>query len=125
MLGRYNWVVLGLYGFAVDRICKKIILSHGTYILNKGVSFGVDFGQATNVLVLVAVLLLLWVALGERRYLWLSVFGALSNVLDRYLYGGVVDFIRIGNFPWFNVADFLISLGLCLWVMKQLGLLPG
>lgn len=124
MLGRYNWVMLGIYGFLVDRICKHVVLKGGTYIINEGVSFGVDLGKSTNILVAIAMLLMLWVTLEERKYLWLSFFGALGNVLDRWLYGGVVDYIKIGKFPWFNTADFLIVLGLCLWAMKQLGLLP-
>jgi len=124
MLGRYNWIVLGIYGFLVDRICKHVVLKGGTYVINEGVSFGIDLGKSTNILVAIAMLLMLWVTLGERKYLWLSFFGALGNVLDRWLYGGVVDYIKIGRFPWFNAADFLIVLGLCLWAMKQLGLLP-
>lgn len=45
--------------------------------------------------------------------------GACSNLMDRYLYGGVVDFIHIsyGSFSWpiFNVADVAIVLGV-LWL---------
>ncbi|WP_026291292.1 signal peptidase II [Coprothermobacter platensis] len=121
---RYNWLILGIYGLVVDRISKSAILyAASPYVLNQGVSFGVSFGQGTTILVIFAVILLLWVALSEKKYLWLSLFGALGNVLDRFIYGGVIDFIHMGSFPWFNVADFLITLGLVLWAMKQLGLL--
>ncbi|HAR40533.1 MAG TPA: signal peptidase II [Coprothermobacter sp.] len=124
VLGRYNWIVLGIYGFLADRICKHVVLKGGTYIINEGVSFGFNLGKSTDYIVVIAMFLLLWATLGERKYLWLSFFGALGNVLDRWLYGGVVDYIKMGSFPWFNVADFVIVLGLCLWVMKEIGLLP-
>ena len=94
VLGRYNWIVLGIYGFLTDRICKYVVLKGGTYIINEGVSFGVSLGKNTDYIVVVAMFLLLWATLGEKRYLWLSFFGALGNVLDRWLYGGVVDYIR-------------------------------
>ena len=42
--------------------------------------------------------------------------GAISNIIDRYLYGGVVDFIHahLGGWSWpiFNVADMAIVLGI-------------
>jgi len=44
--------------------------------------------------------------------------GALSNLCDRFLYGGVVDFIdlHVGTWAWpsFNVADSCITIGIIL-----------
>ncbi len=46
--------------------------------------------------------------------------GALSNILDRFMYGGVVDFIDcyIGTWHWptFNIADSFIVMG-AIWLM--------
>lgn len=46
--------------------------------------------------------------------------GALSNMLDRLLYGGVVDFIVLGYgqwfFPTFNFADIYICAGFAMYV---------
>ncbi len=45
--------------------------------------------------------------------------GGVSNVMDRLLYGGVIDFINIQNIPYwkyiFNTADVMIHVGL--WPM--------
>ncbi len=55
----------------------------------------------------------------ERQSLWgaaLVLAGGLSNMLDRYLVGGVIDFIAIsfGTFDWpiFNGADVAIFCGI-------------
>ena len=37
--------------------------------------------------------------------------GALGNLLDRFTYGFVVDFIAIGPWPNFNLADSYITIG--------------
>jgi signal peptidase II len=37
--------------------------------------------------------------------------GALGNLIDRLYQGYVTDFISVGNFPVFNVADASISIG--------------
>ena len=44
--------------------------------------------------------------------------GALGNLLDRLLHDGyVTDFISVGNFPVFNVADSSISVGVCVLIL--------
>lgn len=44
--------------------------------------------------------------------------GAISNFADRIIYGGVVDFISIGSWPLFNIADALICCGLALMIWQ-------
>jgi signal peptidase II len=43
--------------------------------------------------------------------------GALGNVIDRIFVGYVVDFISIGNFPVFNVADASITIGVAVLIV--------
>jgi len=44
--------------------------------------------------------------------------GALGNLLDRLLHDGyVTDFISVGNFPVFNIADSSISVGVCVLIL--------
>lgn len=95
---------------------------------NKGVNFGL-FGSDTDVMrwVLVALGLVIsaWVVIWVRRsqsnvltYIsaGLLVGGALGNIIDRVVYGAVVDFLNMSccgiNNPYsFNVADVFVFMG--------------
>ena len=46
-----------------------------------------------------------------RLALSLQLGGALGNLIDRLTVGHVTDFISVGNFPVFNVADASITIG--------------
>jgi signal peptidase II len=65
---------------------------------------------------------------GQRMFAWalsLVLGGALGNVIDRLLYGHVVDFLDfhwqgLGHFPAFNVADSAICVGAALFILDEL-----
>ena len=64
---------------------------------------------------------------GQRLFGWalaLILGGALGNVIDRVLYGHVVDFIQVHwkhhYFPAFNVADSAITIGAALLILDEL-----
>ena len=64
---------------------------------------------------------------GQRLFCWalaLILGGAIGNVIDRLLYGHVIDFldfhIRGWHFPAFNVADSAISIGAALFILDEL-----
>jgi signal peptidase II len=50
--------------------------------------------------------------------------GALGNLIDRLRFGPVTDFIAVGAFPVFNIADSSITVGvgillLNLWLLER------
>lgn len=50
--------------------------------------------------------------------------GALGNLIDRIFHGPVTDFIAVGDFPVFNIADSSITVGvgiliLALWISEK------
>jgi signal peptidase II len=61
-----------------------------------------------------------------RAGLALAIGGALSNALDRWLYGAVADFFHLHWQSWsfyiFNLADLAITLGVVLLIADLLGL---
>ncbi|MEY4564680.1 MAG: hypothetical protein RLZZ618_3957 [Pseudomonadota bacterium] len=63
---------------------------------------------------------------GQRMFSWalaLILGGAVGNLIDRLLYGYVVDFLQVHamgyQFPTFNVADSAITLGAALLILDE------
>jgi signal peptidase II len=98
------------------------------HVRNTGVAFGVFSGGGALVLGLTLValaVLVLYLALRPRRpWLWLPtgmlVGGAVGNLIDRIATGSVIDFIKLPDWPAFNVADMSITFGVLalLWVLE-------
>jgi signal peptidase II len=114
-------VVVGEYVEVLGPV--ELTLSHNT-----GVAFGLAGGAGVK-LVLVTALALgvigylfarnplrpgMWVAVG------LLAGGALGNLVDRLRHDAVTDFIAIGSWPPFNLADVSITLGVVLLVLFYL-----
>ncbi len=59
-----------------------------------------------------------------RVAMGLQLAGAVGNLIDRIIQGHVTDFISVGNFPVFNVADSSITIGvgvllLGIWLQER------
>ena len=59
-----------------------------------------------------------------RTALSLQLGGAIGNLIDRLTIGHVTDFVSVGNFPVFNVADASITIGvgvllLDMWMQER------
>ena len=97
-----------------------LTLSH-----NKGVAFGLASGSDTPLVVFALVALAvvgfvlhrnptlpgIWVAAG------LISGGALGNLADRLRAGAVTDYVEIGSWPPFNLADVAITAGVVLFAL--------
>ncbi len=102
-----------------------------TMVWNRGVSFGLfqagswwQIGILIAVSLAVSALLAVWMMQAERRLQAISfgmiIGGAIGNVIDRFAYGAVADFLDFSGlyFPYvFNVADAAISVGVAFLVL--------
>jgi signal peptidase II len=78
----------------------------------------------------VSIALVVWLTRLKRDETWLAIGlslvlgGAVGNLVDRVVYGHVVDFIQVyyqqWYFPTFNVADSAISVGAVLLIASSL-----
>ena len=77
--------------------------SRGVTILTNLVIVGIIFGiiKSDNQFITKKIKILLGLAFA----------GGVSNIIDRLCRGSVVEFIHIGNFPAFNIADVCILIG--------------
>ena len=57
---------------------------------------------------------------GLRAAMVFQLGGALGNLIDRLRFGYVVDYISLGDFPVFNIADASISIGVAILLLDVL-----
>lgn len=148
--GLWLSLVLGLVAFAADRLHKYVqmdvmawpeghfipvlpFLDLG-FVYNRGVSFGLlgslPFPVVIAVVGVALVALFVWWARSSstlvRIGLAICIGGAISNALDRWLFGAVADFFWLHwgdmSFFVFNVADAAISLGVLLLLLDLTGI---
>ncbi len=96
------------------------------YATNPGVAFSITFpGPLQNIFIGAALCALIWAAfhattVWSRVAFGMIIGGALGNIADRTLDGLVTDFIQVGRFPIFNVADSCITVGVGLLVIEAM-----
>jgi signal peptidase II len=145
---RAIWVAVAVVGIVVaDQLTKAWVVSHladgpqqiigDTVKLelarNSGSAFS-RFRGSTPVLAVLAVVITIFIAREIKRAtdrwmlvgLTLVLGGALGNLMDRFfrspgfLRGHVVDFVSVGWWPLFNVADSCITIGAVVLIVRTL-----
>ena len=124
--------------FVLDRISKLLVLKYIplnssvdlkifslTHILNTGTAFGL-FKNAPWFFIVFAAAVSVFLILRYKTFsdnlqplLGLILGGALGNLLDRLVYGAVVDFIDFHFWPAFNIADTAISISVVLLLLRE------
>ena len=100
-----------------------------TYIENPGMAFGIRIGGRYffTIFASIATIVILYYLyrlrkeeLASRVSLALIFGGAIGNLIDRFAYGRVIDFIDIGfgniRWPVFNIADSAVSVGMVILI---------
>jgi signal peptidase II len=157
-LTRRAAVLIALAVFVVDRVSKYLVEAHvsafdvkpvipGFFDIvkshNAGVAFGIlsESNSALRTALLIAFSVVALAAMGTMLWriarldrptavgLSLIFGGALGNLLDRVLYGSVIDFLDFhgANYHWytFNIADSAISSGAVLILISMLRTSPA
>jgi signal peptidase II len=91
------------------------------YVCNPFLSWGIFLPEALFWILWLLAFGALLVLLKRTSYdifLLIAFSGAFSNFIDRTLYGCVIDYIKIGSFPIFNLADTCITLGIFLFIIN-------
>ncbi|MBL8513212.1 MAG: lipoprotein signal peptidase [Betaproteobacteria bacterium] len=147
--GWWKWLVWSAIVVALDQLTKQVITAHFHYgevkfitswfnlVLahNTGAAFsflanagGWQRGFFVTVTIVITGVLL-WMLRDHKGNRWLAlalalvIGGAIGNLIDRVLYGYVVDFVQwhAAGYYWpaFNVADSAISLGAVMLVIDS------
>ncbi len=112
---------LVFFVISADQIAKFFVKKLGLNLAcNKGIAFGIGSDAILLSLVVIVIVfgLLVW---AKEKYLKIALAlifaGGLSNFIDRIFAGCVRDFIKIGFWPAFNVADGAITCGVVLLLL--------
>ncbi|MCX6739686.1 MAG: signal peptidase II [Candidatus Parcubacteria bacterium] len=98
------------------------------YTPNYNIAFSLPLPQAIILFFIISALVFLsylwWHNLkaGNIKLFWASslvIAGALSNLIDRFALGFVVDYINIHIWPIFNLADCLIVAGVLVYIVSE------
>ena len=145
------YVALFVISFLADRATKFFVLRQARdfgfcsllykvnkcisfdLVFNRGMSWGI-FASENNFVFLLVSMCITFITVIILVYAYMRfrsgdiiigevfvIAGSVSNIIDRIVYGGVVDFIAIsfGNWFWpvFNVADMFIVIGVCIMLL--------
>lgn len=131
---QYAYQPFGLMGWRGGEVLNVTPFFDYVLVWNTGISYGLldrlpVWALGVVMLVAIVALSIWWWRSNEflvRVGLALCIGGALSNALDRLIYGAVADFFHFHSGTWsfyiFNLADVAITLGVILLFIDLLGL---
>ncbi len=145
-----RWLWLTIICLIADQVTKQLIVSNMdlyqsidilpffnlTYVHNLGAAFSFLADQGgwqrwffTAIAAIASVVFIVWLAKTPKQQALLSVAfalmlsGAVGNLIDRVLFGYVIDFLDFYgfgyHFPAFNVADSMIFIGAALMIFDS------
>jgi signal peptidase II len=146
----HKWLGLSAVVIVLDQLTKYLVRAtfalhesievtpffNLVFVMNRGAAFSflsTADGWQRELFIAIALAASIWIAWLLRKHasqvlfciaLSLILGGAIGNVIDRVLYGAVVDFLDFHaygyHWPAFNVADTAISCGAALLVFEAL-----
>jgi signal peptidase II len=145
-----KWLCLTVIFLVIDQLSKYWVVDklelyqsieifsffNFTYVQNPGAAFSFLADQAgwqrwffTAVASIASIVFIYWLAKTPKEQTYLGIAfalmlsGALGNLIDRVLFGYVIDFIDIylGTYRWpaFNIADSVIFIGAALMIIDS------
>ncbi len=118
---RSSIILLGLALAVLDQISKYLAKLYLPITTNTGAAFGMFKGYNFIFVVISAVVVVFVIEYVKKHpypELGLILGGILGNMADRVLLGHVVDFINLGWWPSFNLADSLSTIGVIFLVVR-------
>ncbi len=138
----FSIVTIVLSVVVLDQVTKYLIMAHLplfdsreifpflhiVHVRNTGAAFGMFKSLGSTFFIILSAVAIIFIVhlLAKRTYsslgLSLILGGATGNLIDRLLYGKVVDFIdvSVGSYHWpaFNVADSSLTIGIAVILIK-------
>lgn len=105
---------------ALDQLSKYFVRRFFSYTTNTGIAFGLLQGYSLFItLIVFAALFFLFYYRKTYPFSFGLLFGgAMGNLIDRLVLGAVTDFIDVGFWPSFNLADSANTIGMTLLAIQ-------
>ena len=110
-------LIIGLLDQTTKYTLKDLNFKYFTFTTNTGAAFGI-FQNYNFVFILISLIvifsLLYYYQNYTKKYLiafGLILGGAIGNLVDRLIFGHVIDFIDLKFWPIFNIADSAVTIG--------------
>jgi len=124
--------LLFLLLISADQLSKYMIrVKGGFYICNPNIALGINLEPLIFWVIWIAIIIIIFFLLIRLRtaasvflrFAYLIVLaGALSNVIDRLIFGCIIDFIDLRFWPIFNLADVFIVSGVIMLLITNLNI---
>jgi len=98
------------------------------YTPNQNIAFSLPLPQVFIIVIVIIIIIVLsyiWWHIFLKGNLWeltaisIVILGAFSNLIDRLVFGYVIDYIKIWIWPVFNLADAMIVLGIFIYILSE------
>ena len=126
---------LALFEFKKEFLNSFLLKFKLDHSLNYNIAFGIPIPKLVMYFLIILIIgvlfyLLLKSYIAKNKYyifiLSLVLAGSISNLIDRILYGAVIDYLSFSffeiSFPVFNIADVIIVIGVFLWLLYDLNI---
>lgn len=120
-LNSRKYTILLICVLFICLIIDSYFYRSGFGFLNNSFLLGLSGNNFTALLLSVTLsFALLFIMLKHHSYsITIALAGSLSNICDRLFYNGVVDYVKLFNWPIFNLADVLIVAGILLYSIQR------
>jgi len=126
-MSRFFWFLLVIVLIALDQISKWLATIYAPEIVQHNFGSAFSLGIPLWIVVIFSFLVLIAIVYLHgnlkndesvwKHYLWAMIFaGTFGNLIDRLVFGYVVDFIDVGFWSVFNIADVYLSIGAFLFI---------
>ena len=124
-------IILVLILFAFDMLTKYFFYNLEKLdslqiikpIINTWVSFGFQIPLTLVIIISILALMLFWWLFYKKNIsrivAGLLIAWTFGNLIDRFIFGGVRDFVSIWRFPIFNIADVLLNIWIFIFFIKE------
>ena len=135
-------IIIAVFLIIIDRILKALAFNYLKikpvlltdwlkldFTISKNIAFSLPlYGILLSFAIIILIIILIWSfikmvkknQLLQASLILFIILGALSNLIDRFLYSGIVDYIDIKNFTIFNLADAMILFGVIFFIRLNL-----